>query len=384
MFSDYDTQLMRRVLDLAEKGKYTVSPNPRVGCVITKSNSNKSNIIGESTIIGEGYHQQKGEPHAERAALNQCSANPADGTVYVNVEPCCHHGATPPCTDAVIEAGIQRVVISTLDPFARVSGQGVELLRQQGIQVDVGLLADEAEHINRFFFHSCRTGLPWVMVKAAVSLDGKMATATGDSKWITGDDARRHVHELRAEYDAVLVGANTARVDNPSLTVRLDHLPAGTYKPTIRVVLDKNASVPVESNLVQSANEIPVWIFVGEHAPKENLVSLSDNGVTVIQVSIQKDQVHLPDVLQELSNRNVVSLMVEGGGAVHTSFLEAGLVNEVNIYTAPVLIGGTASPSLLMGKGKDKMEMAERLTKITRHDFGSDILTNGILRQSLG
>lgn len=369
---------MRRVLDLAEQGKFTVSPNPRVGCVITKSHSN------ETKIIGEGYHQRRGELHAERVALHQCKDDPAGGTMYVNLEPCCHHGATPPCTDAVIEAGIQRVVISTLDPFEQVSGKGVELLRQRGIQVDVGLLADEAEHINRFFFHSCRTGLPWVMLKAAVSLDGKMATSTGDSKWITGEDARKHVHELRAEYDAILVGANTARVDDPSLTVRLEEFSEHTYKPTIRIVLDKNASVSVDSKLVQSANDTPVWDFVGENARAENVKLLRDKGVEVIPVSIHEGQLNLLDILKELSSKNILSLMVEGGAAVHTSFLEAGLVNEVNIYTAPVLIGGTASPSLLMGKGKDRIEIAERLTNITRHNFGSDILTNGIIRQSLG
>jgi diaminohydroxyphosphoribosylaminopyrimidine deaminase/5-amino-6-(5-phosphoribosylamino)uracil reductase len=378
VFSAHDTQLMRRVMGLAECGKFTVSPNPRVGCVITKSQSN------ESKIIGEGYHQRKGEAHAERVAFSNCSEDPSGGTLYVNLEPCCHFGATPPCTDAIIEAGIKRVVISTLDPFKHVSGKGVDLLRQHGIQVDVGLLADEAEHINRFFFHTCRTGLPWVMIKAAVSLDGKMATATGDSKWITGGDARKHVHELRAEYDAILVGANTVRVDDPSLNVRLDHFSDGTYKPTVRVVLDKTASISLDSKLVQSAKDIPVLVFVGGNAPVEKTKTLCDNGVEVFVVSTQNNVLNLMEVLKEFSSRHILSLMIEGGATVHTSFLEAGLVNEVNIYTAPVLIGGTNSPSLLMGMGKDRIEIAERLTNITRIDFGSDILTNGILRHSLG
>ncbi len=369
---------MRRVLALAENGKYTVSPNPRVGCVITKD------FPHSGTIIAEGYHRRKGEPHAERAALRQCNDSPKGGTLYVNLEPCCHQGATPPCTQAVIEAGIKRVVISTLDPFPQVSGKGVEELRSHGIQVDVGLLKDDAWHLNRFFFHRHTTNLPWVMLKAAVSLDGKMASASGDSKWITSEESRRHVHQLRAEYDAILVGANTVKQDDPSLTVRLDELPVDTFKAPTRVVLNRRASIDLESKLVVSAADVPVCVFVSEDAPQQNMDALMKAGVQVVPVDEAANGLNLVSVLEQLARRNILSVMVEGGPAVHTAFLEAELVNELCIYTAPLLIGGKEAPSFFMGKGNHDMKTVNRLTHVKRIDFGEDSLINGILRMELG
>lgn len=370
--------MMRRVLHLAEKGKFTVSPNPRVGCVIVQSHSL------HPQIIGEGYHVRKGEAHAERIALRQCTQNPAGCTLYVNLEPCCHHGATPPCTQAIIEAGIQRVVVANIDPFEKVSGNGISLLQQNGIQVDTGLMADEAAHLNRFFFHRHTTRFPWVMLKAAVSLDGKMAAVSGDSKWITGEAARRHVHMLRAEYDAILVGSNTVRIDDPSLTVRFDDLLNDGYKPPVRVVLDTHASISMQSKLVQSAREFPVWVFASHQANESKIKTLQSHGVTVIHVSASQHGLDLKEVLQQLAERNILSLMVEGGSAVHTAFLEAGLVNELNIYTAPVLIGGKDAPSFFMGKGKDNMTLIDRLSRVVRTELGEDALLNGIVRNEIG
>lgn len=369
---------MRHALALAEKGKFTVSPNPRVGCVIVQSHQHNPQIIGE------GFHFRKGEAHAERIALQQCTENPAGCTMYVNLEPCCHHGSTPPCTQAIIDAGIKRVVIANVDPFEKVSGKGIEILRHHGIQVDVGLLADEASHLNRFFFRRHKTGLPWVMLKAAVSLDGKMASSSGDSKWITGEAARRHVHTLRAEFDAVLVGINTVQMDDPSLTVRLDEMPGDSFKPPVRVVLDTHAAISLQSKLVQTATDVPVWVFVSHQADQKKTDALQETGVQVFHVSEKDDGLNLKEVLLQLTENNILSVMIEGGAAVHTSFLEAELVNEVNIYTAPVLIGGKYAPSFFMGTGKDNITLTDRLSRIVRTEMAGDSLLNGILRHEIG
>ena len=374
---DESSAFMQRALELAHCGRFTVSPNPRVGCVIVKR-------MGAGwRLIGEGFHREKGGPHAERTALENCVEDPRGASMYINLEPCCHQGSTPPCTDALLEAGIAEVTISLLDPFPQVSGRGCEVLRAHHVEVQVGLLEEEALYENRFFIHRHRTGWPWVILKAAASLDGKLATREGDSKWITSEASRRHVHETRAEVDAVVVGAGTAARDDPLLTVRWEDEEAPDFHPPLRVVLDAQASLALDSQLVKTARETPVLLVVSPEAPAERIQSLERQGVQVESVSSVEGRLELEEVLEALVRREVLSVLVEGGPRLHTAFLEAGLVNEVMIFISPVLIGGEAAPTFWMGRGKESMSSALKLQHVKRHIFGEDTLIQGILKSSL-
>ncbi|MGC9325995.1 MAG: bifunctional diaminohydroxyphosphoribosylaminopyrimidine deaminase/5-amino-6-(5-phosphoribosylamino)uracil reductase RibD [Candidatus Hinthialibacter sp.] len=375
VFSDEDHAFMRRALDLAHQGRFTVSPNPRVGCVVVRPASAGN---AETRIIGEGFHRRKGMPHAEREALKACRENPRGATMYVTLEPCCHHGATPPCTDAILEAGVSRVVAAVIDPFPEVQGKGVEILRRNGVRVDVGLLEQEARFENRFFFHLHTQKKPWVILKAAMSLDGKMAAKTGDSKWITGEEARAHVHETRAEVDAILAGIGTVIADDPLLTARTRNAP-GDFRPPVRIILDPQLKIPRNSQLLRTLDQAPLWIFCHKSTPDSAVQELTSLKTKVTAIEGGPSMLDLDEALQTLAASGIQSVLIEGGPAIHTAFLEKRLVNEIMIYIAPKLIGGKEAPNFYMGDGASSMNECRRLELIERISLGDDTCIHALL-----
>ena len=323
---------MDRARDLAERGRYTVAPNPLVGSVVVRNGN----------VIGEGWHTRAGEDHAEVVALKTNGSTAAGATMYVTLEPCNHQGRTPPCTNAILDAGIERLVIGHLDPDPRMRGKSVEILRRAGVQVEV--LHDRlCERQNEQFFHYMRTARPFVHLKLAASLDGRIATSTGDSRWVTGEEARHRAHLLRAEAGAVLVGMNTVQNDDPLLTARgMDHVP-----PSItRVVLDSSLTIRTDSQLVRTSHEYPVLIFADEASLDGRESRLIEHGADVVAAPRSLTGLDLEFVLDELGRRGIRGLLVEGGGETVGGFISAGLVNRVTIFYAPRLLGPEAVPMI--------------------------------------
>lgn len=335
--------MMARALELATKGAGQVSPGPLVGCVVVSP-------TGE--VVGEGFYIFEAVKHAETIALDQAGEKARGGTAYVSLEPHAHHGRTSPCTDALIAAGIKRVVAPIEDLNPKVSGKGFAHLRAAGIQVETGLMHEEAARVNEAYLHFMRTGLPFVHLKLAVSLDGKIATRTGDARWITGPEARARAHELRHDYDAILIGAGTAKADDPLLTDR-SGLPR--RRPLVRVVLDNKLRLSPDSQLARTMPEAPV-IVIGN----------TDLGA----------------VLKELADRSLQSVLVEGGATVAGEFLDAGLVNKVTFFIAPKIIGDIAAPSAVAGVGVEKMVDALELERVSVVQRGKDIEVTGYPRRA--
>jgi diaminohydroxyphosphoribosylaminopyrimidine deaminase/5-amino-6-(5-phosphoribosylamino)uracil reductase len=359
--TETDPRLMTRALELAAKGVGLVSPGPLVGCVIAAPG-------GE--VIGEGSYVYESVKHAETYALEQAGARAKGATAYVSLEPHAHYGRTPPCTDALIKAGISRVVVPIEDPNPKVSGKGFEHLRSAGVEVSVGLLASEAAQLNEKYLHFMRTGRPLVHLKLAVSLDGKIATRTGDSRWITGAESRARVQELRHEYDAILVGAGTALVDDPLLT---DRSGKTRKRPLVRVVLDETLKVATGSRLVDSAGEAPLLIFAGAAALQSN--ELESRGVEVVRDSTNGRD--LLAILEELGRRSIQSVLVEGGAGVAGKLLDEGLVNKVSFFIAPVIIGGLQAPGAIGGVGPESLAEAIQLENVEVTPRGRDIEITG-------
>jgi diaminohydroxyphosphoribosylaminopyrimidine deaminase/5-amino-6-(5-phosphoribosylamino)uracil reductase len=317
---------------LAERGRFTVAPNPLVGAV----------VVRDDEVVGEGWHARAGEAHAEVRALGAAGDAARGSTLFVTLEPCNHHGRTPPCVEAVIGAGVARVVVGTLDPDRRMRGRSVEMLRGAGIDVEV--LDDPAsERQNEQFFHRMRTGRPFVHVKLATTLDGRIAAAGGDSKWVTGEAARRRAHELRAEAGAVLVGAGTVRADDPTLTAR--GLPEDPPAVT-RVVLDPRLTTGPDSELARTASKAPLIVFAGAEAPEGRAQPLRDVGADVVVAPMAEGGMDLPFVLDELGRRGVRGVLVEGGGETATGFVEGGLAQKLTLFYAPKLIGSEGVPMI--------------------------------------
>ena len=360
-WTDPDRQLMRRALELAAAGTGQVSPGPLVGCVLANS---------EGQVLGEGFYVFEDIKHAETYALEQAGARAQGATAYVSLEPHAHHGRTPPCTDALIKAGIARVVAPIEDPNPRVSGNGFTHLRSAGLEVSVGLLSREAERLNEKYLHFMRTGRPFVHLKLAASLDGKIATRTGDSRWITGAEARARVHELRHEYDAILIGAGTMRADDPLLTDR-----SGKKRrlPLVRIVLDESLEVSAESQLASTAHESPVLVFTGDSVPQSLSVALPPE-VEVIRDTAGRD---LATLLTTLGTREIQSLLVEGGANVAGHFLDAGLVNKISFFIAPKIIGGRDAPTAVQGKGAEKLTESIELEDLEVTQRGPDVEFTG-------
>lgn len=362
-------QYMRQALELAKLGEGHVSPNPMVGCVVVK----------DGRIIAEGYHEQVGEFHAERNALLRCTEDPTGADLYVTLEPCCHHGRTPPCTDIIIEKGIQRVFVAALDVNPLVAGKGVQILRNANIEVEVGLLEPEALRLNEVFYHFFRTHRPFVAMKYAMTLDGKIACHTGDSQWITGEASRNFVHGLRKKYSAILVGIGTALADDPMLNCRTEE-----GVDPVRIVADSNLRLPLNSQLVKTAKDIPTIVATTE------LTLISDEGLKRGE-KLQKqgveillcgtEQVDFDLLLDLLADRGIDSVLVEGGGTVDGSFLEANLIDRVYAFLGPKLVGGTNSKSPIEGSGVDSMADAVELTDLEVERFQDDILITGLVKK---
>lgn len=351
---------MCRALELARRGAGWTNPNPMVGAVVVK----------DGRIIGEGWHTAYGQLHAEREALAACTEDPTGATIYVTLEPCCHWGKTPPCTEAIIDAQLARVVVGAPDPNPLVAGQGFELLRQAGIEVVEQVLLDECLALNNVFFHYIRTKQPYMVAKYAMTLDGKIATKTGASRWITSDVARAKVHEDRHRYAAIMVGIGTVLADDPELTSRI---PGKETKNPLRVVVDSKARTPLDSKLVATAHETPTLIATTQHASQEKVNALEAEGCEVFVT--QGDSVDLRELLTYLgAERGIDSVLVEGGATLLWSIFSLGLVNRIQAYVAPKIFGGAAAPSPVQGEGVALPSEAIQCSAPTVTHLGDDIL----------
>lgn len=334
MFALHDTAAMTRALELARRGEGYVEPNPMVGAVVAICDT-----AGRQQIIGEGWHARFGGPHAEVMALEAAGSRARGATLFVTLEPCCHHGKTPPCTDAVIGAGIGRVVIATRDPFPAVAGGGIAALERAGITVEVGLLEREATRLTAPFRTLVERGRPWVIAKWAMSLDGALATGSSHDRWLSSPASRRLVHELRGRIDSILVGIGTALADDPLLTPR----PPGPRIP-LRIVLDSQARLPLASHLVKTARETSVLVAVGTTAPADRVAALQEAGCQIWTAPEADRTIQLRSLLEELGSRRHTNLLVEGGPDVLRSFFGAELVDEVWTFIAPRIVGGDTQP----------------------------------------
>lgn len=360
-WTETDRRMMTRALELAAMGAGRVSPGPLVGCVVVSPG-------GE--VVGEGFYLYEDVKHAETIALQQAGDKARGGCAYVSLEPHAHRGRTSPCTDALIAAGIKRVVAPIKDLNPQVSGKGFEHLRAAGLEVHTGLMADQAERLNEKYLHYMRTGLPFVHLKLAVSLDGKIATRTGDSRWVAGEESRARAHELRHEYDAILVGAGTAAIDDPLLT---DRSGLARRLPIVRIVLDGALTLSAQSKLARTAGEVPVIVFTTGVADAHKVKQLEAQKVEVVK----SDRRDVLSVLEELGSRSLQSVLVEGGGGVAGDFADAGLVNKVTFFIAPKIVGGREAPGAIGGVGVEKMADAIPLEDMEIVRRGPDVEVTG-------
>lgn len=353
-----DQDYMRLALELAQQGRGWTSPNPMVGAVIVK----------DGRVIAQGYHARCGDLHAERAALANCTEDPRGSTMYVTLEPCCHHGRQPPCTDAILEAGIARVVVGSGDPNPQVAGKGLNILRDAGVHVTEGVCNEECRALNDVFFHYIQTGRPYVVLKYAMTLDGKLAAYTGASQWITGEEARRHVHTQRGRYRSILVGVGTVLADDPQLTCRIE----GGRNP-LRIVCDSHLRTPLTAQVVQTAREVPTLIATCETDPAK-AKPYEDLGVRVLPLPAKNGKVDLAALMEVLGQEEVDSVLLEGGSQLHWAALESGIVNKVQAYIAPKLLGGETAKSPVGGQGFPHPDQAIRLKAPTLTWLGQDLL----------
>ncbi len=357
---------MRMALTLASQGQGYVEPNPMVGCVLVK----------KDRVVSTGWHRKFGSDHAEIDALREAGADARGATMYVTLEPCCHHGKTPPCSDAVIAAGVHRVVVADYDPFALVDGRGIKQLKEAGIEVVVGILQNEAAQLNAPY-HMLVTGKrPWVIAKWAMTLDGKIATRTLNSQWVSSTASRRLVHQLRGRVDAILIGRATAVVDDPQLTAR----PAGS-RQAIRIVADSLAGLSLQSQLVQSAREVPVLVFTGPEASVDNCRQLTAAGCEVFGVNTDNPKDGLNQILEELGRRQITNLLVEGGGEILGSLFDRNWIDEAHVFIAPKLVGGAGAITPISGNGLDSMQIAQQLQEVVVQNLDGDIYVSGRLRR---
>ena len=392
---------MQRAIALAKKGAGFVNPNPMVGCVVVKDNE----------IITEGYHEYYGGLHAERNALTNTTADCKDATLYVTLEPCCHHGKTPPCTDIIIEKGIKKVVVGLLDPNPLVSGKGISILQDAGIEVVTGVEEDKIKELNKVFLKYIKTKRPYVILKTAMTLDGKIASHTGDSKWITNEKSRQLVHKLRSEMMGIVAGIGTVKADNPMLNCRIEgqqstdnsqqSLTTKVHQP-IRIIVDTKASISLDSNIVKTANEYRTILAIGRDVTPvaseknecrdvtpvaseqttDNRQQTTDEklksfNVEILQCEVKDGHVDINDLMIKLGQKGIDSLLLEGGSCLNAAFLEAGCVDEVYAFIAPKIIGGEHSKSPIGGKGIELMRDAITFGKIEIEQIENDILIKG-------
>ncbi len=354
---------MHRALELASRGLGRTSPNPAVGAVVARG----------GVVVGEGWHRRAGEPHAERIALGNAGEAAVGAEIYVTLEPCCHHGRTPPCTDAIIEAGIRRVVYAMPDPDPRCAGAGAATLRAAGVEVVDGLLRDEAERLLEPYVKHRRTGVPLVTLKLGMSLDGKIATRSGHSRWITGEDSRRLVHEMRNRADAVMVGVGTVLADDPALTTR--GVPDG--RDALRVVADSSARTPPAAAVVSGGSDAGCLVACTEAAPQERVDALVAAGAEVIRLPEREGRVALPALMAELGRRGTLSVLLEGGAGLAWGALAARVVDRVALFYAPIVIGGESAVPAVGGFGAERVEDAFGLSDLSVRHVGRDLLVEG-------
>jgi diaminohydroxyphosphoribosylaminopyrimidine deaminase/5-amino-6-(5-phosphoribosylamino)uracil reductase len=360
--SDADEAWMRRALGLAERGRGAVEPNPLVGAV----------LVRDGVVVGEGWHQRFGDPHAEVHALGAAGEAARGSTLYVTLEPCCHHGKTPPCTDAVLRAGVARVVAALADPFPQVAGQGARQLEAAGVRVKLGVCEAEARRVNAPYLKLLETGRPWVHAKWAMTLDGKIATRTGDSRWISNEASRRVVHQLRGRVDAIVVGIGTVLADNPQLTAR----PAGP-RTAARVVLDSQGRLPADCVLAQTARAVPTLLATTGRIPPAKRAGLEALGCEVLPLAEADGRPAVQALLGELGRRRWTNILVEGGGEVLGSFRDAGAIDEVHVFLAPRLAGGAGAPSPLGGRGVERIAEALPLARSQVEVLEGDVYVHG-------
>lgn len=353
-----DTDYMKIALDLAKNGAGKVNPNPMVGAVIVK----------DGKIIGQGWHEKYGGLHAERNAFKNCRESPAGAVLYVTLEPCCHYGKTPPCTEAIIENGIKKVIIGAKDPNPLVAGKGAEILRRNGIEVVEGVLESECTKLNEVFFHYIKTGLPYVVMKYAMTMDGKIATSTGKSKWITGEAARKRVHEDRNRLSAIMVGIGTVLIDDPYLTCRIEN-----GRNPIRIICDSKLRLPITSNIAKTAKDVPT-IIATSSSYKEQYEKYGKLGIEVLCVKQKDGHLDLKELINILGKRGIDSLLIEGGGTLNYSALKEGIVNKIQVYIAPKIFGGERAKSPVGGEGVDIPDEAVLLKNSTVIKLGDDFL----------
>lgn len=353
-----DNNYMIRALELAKKGCGWVNPNPMVGAVIVK----------DGNVIGEGYHQRYGELHAERHALASCIVPPVGAAMYVTLEPCCHFGKTPPCTEAIIESGIKRVVIGSSDPNPLVSGKGVEILKRHGIEVVEGVLQSECNKLNEVFFHFVQEKTPYVVMKYAMTMDGKIATRTGDSRWVTGEAAREHVQRDRHRYSGIMTGVGTVLADDPMLTCRLPDC-----KSLVRITCDTWLKTPLLANVVQTAQQYKT-VLATCCTDKVKAKPYEDAGCEVLIVGQKAGHVDLKELMSALGGKGIDSILLEGGGTLNWSALESGVVHKLQVYLAPKLFGGLSAKSPIGGVGVEVPAGAYRLSRPTVTIIEDDIM----------
>lgn len=353
-----DQELMRRAIELAERGRGWTNPNPVVGAVIVK----------KGRIIGEGYHAGYGGLHAERRAIAALT-EPAEGAVmYVTLEPCCHYGKTPPCTEAILEQGIARVVIGSRDPNPKVAGKGAEILRKAGVRVEEGFLREECDRLNPVFFHYITNNTPYVVMKYAMTMDGKIATCTGASRWITGEAAREQVQNLRHWYMGIMVGIGTVLADDPMLNVRLE----GRKSP-IRIICDSRLRIPKSSRICQTAREYPTIVAHAQGSPK-TAAELEKLGIQVISVPDENGQVDLRRLMEILGGQGLDSILLEGGGELNEAALRAGIVQEARVFVAPKIFGGREAKTPVTGVGVSTPDQAKRFSLKGVSQVGEDLM----------
>ena len=362
---------MARAIELAKAGSGWVNPNPQVGAVIVK----------DGVIVGEGYHAKCGDLHAERNAFKNLKGDCHGGTIYVTLEPCCHYGKQPPCTEAIVEHGIAKVVIGSRDPNPLVAGKGVAFLKEHGIEVVEDFMRDECDELNAIFFHYITTGKPYVSMKYAMTMDGKIATFTGASKWITGDEARTHVHKIRSRYSAIMAGIGTVEADDPMLNARGEN---ENYHQPLRVIVDSKLSIPEESAIVKSATEYKTVIACTDGADKEKRQCLEAKGINVIICNDENSShVDLRKVISWLGENKYDSLLIEGGGQIHESALKSGIVNHAYAYIAPKIFGGDKAKTPVEGEGIDVPAKAAVFELRDTKVLGKDILLEYDIKEGM-
>ncbi len=368
-FTDSDHAFMQKALKLAHKAAGLTSPNPLVGCV----------IVSEGKIVGSGFHPRAGEPHAEIFALREAGDRARGADLYVTLEPCNHQGRTPPCTAAIIEAGIRRVVIGTKDPNPEVAGSGAAFLQASGIKVEIGLLEEKCRKMNEFWNKFITTKRPFVTLKAAASLDGRIATYSGHSQWITNEKSRHYVHQLRASHDAILIGIGTLLKDNPRLTARL---PGETPRNPYRIIVDSMLRTPLDFKIFGPDGNAKVLLATKQHEPEKLAPYRELVRDILILPSNNLGQLDLKELMRVLAQRGIVSVLIEGGSEINGSALDNRIIDKVCFFYAPILVGGRGSLGMISGKGANTIDMAAKITDVTIRRFDNDICVEGYLKQT--